>query len=114
MSNYKEKRPWGTFETLLASSECKVKKIIVSPNQRPRYQYHHKRTEVWVVVRGVGIVTIDDVESEVREQSVVVVPVGSRHRIKNIGEEDLIFIEVQLGTYFGEDDIVRLEDDYER
>ena len=86
----------------------------MSPNQRPSYQYHHKRTEVWVVVRGVGIVTIDDVESEVREQSVVVVPVGSRHRIKNIGEEDLIFIEVQLGTYFGEDDIVRLEDDYER
>jgi len=114
MSNYKEKRPWGTYENLLDSNECKVKKIIVSPNQRPSYQYHHKRTEVWVVVRGTGTVTIDDVESQVGEQSVIVVPVGSKHRIKNTGKEDLVFIEVQLGTYFGEDDIVRLEDDYQR
>ena len=114
MSNYKEKRPWGTYENLLDSKDCKVKKIIILPNQRPSYQYHHKRTEVWVVVKGTGIVTIDDIESKVQEESVVIVPLGSKHRIKNTGKDNLIFIEVQLGTYFGEDDIVRLEDDYAR
>ena len=114
MSNYKEERPWGSYENLLDSKDCKVKKIIILPNQRPSYQYHHKRTEVWVVVKGTGIVTIDDIESKVQEESVVIVPLGSKHRIKNTGKDNLIFIEVQLGTYFGEDDIVRLEDDYER
>ena len=114
MSNYKESRPWGTFENILDSESCKVKKIVILPNQQPSYQYHHKRTEVWVIVKGAGVVTIDDKAQEVRPQSVVVVPALAKHRIKNTGVENLVFIEVQLGTYFGEDDIVRISDDYGR
>jgi mannose-6-phosphate isomerase len=114
MSIEKVKKPWGSYENLLDSEECKVKKIIVSPDHRPSYQYHFKRSEIWIVVSGSGTVTIDDKDSDVSEGSVVKVPKLSRHRIKNTGEKDLIFIEVQLGSYFGEDDIVRVSDDYKR
>ena len=107
-------KPWGTYQNLLDSEEGKVKKIIVDPNHRPSYQYHFKREEIWVVVCGTGIVTIDDKDSQVSEGSVVRVPTEAKHRIKNTGTSELIFIEVQLGSYFGEDDIVRVEDDYKR
>tara|TARA_Y100000593_G_C4303522_1_gene334569 strand:+ start:2157 stop:2498 length:342 start_codon:yes stop_codon:yes gene_type:complete len=107
-------KPWGTYQNLLDSDECKVKKLVIYPDHRPSYQYHFKRTEVWVVVQGVGVVTIDDIDQEVGPGSVVVVPVKSKHRIKNTGKDKLIFIEVQLGSYFGEDDIVRVSDDYGR
>jgi len=115
MSNYKEQRPWGEFENLLDTDYCKVKRIIVKPLQRPSYQYHHKRAEIWSVVKGSGIVTIDDIRTMVKVGDVIEVPVGCKHRIENNNSEnDLIFIEVQHGTYFGEDDIVRIEDDYKR
>ena len=113
MSEIVEK-PWGTYQNLLDSEECKVKKIVILPNQRPSYQYHYKRTEVWIVVKGTGLVTIDDKDQVVKEQSIVVVPTMCKHRIKNTGSEQLIFIEVQMGSYFGEDDIVRVSDDYGR
>ena len=112
--NYKEERPWGTFENLLSNDICKVKQIVVSPGQAPSYQYHHQRSEVWVVTQGNGLVILDGEEIHVGPSSIVNVPVSAKHRIRNTGEEDLIFIEVQLGDYFGEDDIVRLEDDYNR
>lgn len=112
--NYKEDRPWGTFENLLDSDICKVKKIIIKPKQAPSYQFHYQRNEVWVVVQGEGLVTLDDEEEFVEVGSSIVVPVGVKHRIRNVGNDDLIFIEVQTGEYFGEDDIVRLEDDYNR
>ena len=112
--NYKEKRPWGEFENLLDVEYCKVKQIIIQPGQAPSYQYHFKREEVWVVVKGEGKLILDDVESSVSPGSIVSVPVETRHRIRNTGDENLIFIEVQLGEYFGEDDIIRLEDDYDR
>ena len=108
------KKPWGTYENLLDSTECKVKRIVVKPEQRPSYQYHFKRSEVWVVVGGSGIVTIEGEDMSVSAGSTITVPIRAKHRIKNTGTEDLVFIEVQLGTYFGEDDIVRVEDDYER
>lgn len=107
-------KPWGTYQNLLDSKECKVKKLVIYPDQRPSYQYHFKRTEVWIVVKGTGIVTIDDIEQPVGPQSIITVPVMSKHRIQNTGEENLIFVEVQLGSYFGEDDIVRVSDDYGR
>lgn len=113
MSNITEK-PWGTYENLLEDSSTKVKKIVIKPGQKPSYQYHFKRSEVWVIVAGKGTVLLDEQESEVSVGSVVVVPVEVKHRITNTGEEDLVFIEVQTGTYFGEDDIVRLEDAYSR
>jgi len=112
--NYKEKRPWGTFENLIDKNFCKVKEIIIKPNQAPSYQFHHKRSEIWIITMGTGLLTLDDTNSEVSKGDIVRVPIGARHRIRNVGSEDLVFVEVQLGTYFGEDDIVRLQDDYDR
>ena len=114
MSNYIEHRPWGSFENLLDEKYCKVKRIIVKPGQRLSYQYHHKRTEHWVVVQGEAIVTLNDKEYEFEEGQVVEIPVGTKHRVRNDYDDDLIFIETQTGSYFGEDDIVRIEDDYGR
>jgi len=108
-------RPWGRYEILLDADDCKVKRIWVNPGARPSYQYHHKRSETWTIISGAGIVTLDGQEIEVAPGSTVEVPVGIKHRIKNTGaSEELVFIEVQHGTYFGEDDIVRVEDDYKR
>ena len=112
--NYKEERPWGSFENLLDEEYCKVKRIIVKPGQRLSYQYHHKRSEAWVVVQGIATVTLDDKEIAYTMGEIVDIPVGTKHRVQNNFEEDLIFIETQTGTYFGEDDIVRLDDDYGR
>ena len=114
MKNYKEERPWGSFEHLLDTDYCKVKEIIVKPNQRLSYQYHHERTEHWVVVQGEATVTLDDEEYEYHKGDVVEIPVGTKHRVENKFDKDLIFIETQTGNYFGEDDIVRIEDDYGR
>ena len=114
MSNYKEERPWGTFENLLDTEYCKVKEIVIKKGGRPSYQYYHKRSEAWVVVQGEAVATLDDVETTYKVGEVIIVPVGTAHRVENRQDEDLKFIEVQTGTYFGEDDIVRLEDDYGR
>ncbi len=114
MSNYIEHRPWGSFEHLLDTNYCKVKRIIVKPNQRLSYQYHHKRSEAWVIVKGIATVTLNDKEIEYKEGKIVDIPVGMKHRVQNNFTEDLIFIETQTGTYFGEDDIVRLSDDFGR
>ena len=92
----------------------KVKRIIVKPGQRLSYQYHHKRSECWVIVQGEAIVTLDGEEYEYHIGDVVEIPVGTKHRVENKFNKDLIFIETQTGTYFGEDDIVRIEDDYGR
>ena len=113
-TNYTEQRPWGSFENLIDNNECKVKQIIIKPGQAPSYQYHFKRSEVWVVVKGQGSVKIDDNLAECSVGSVIVVPVQAKHQIKNTGTEDLIFIEVQLGESFEESDIVRVEDKYGR
>lgn len=114
MSYYKEERPWGSFENIFESDKCKVKKIIIKPNKRPSYQYHLKRSEIWHIIQGNGIVTLEGEDIEIQIGSSVMVPIGSKHRVFNNGETDLIFIEIQSGTYFGEDDIVRVEDDYGR
>lgn len=112
--NYKEERPWGTFENLLDEEYCKVKRLIIHPGHRPSYQYHYKRSEHWIVVQGTAKVTLDDQEIDLVSGENIFIPKESHHRIQNVGEEPLIFIEVQCGTYFGEDDIVRLSDDYSR
>ena len=114
MSNYIEHSPWGSFEILLDEDYCKVKRLIVKPGQRLSYQYHHERTEHCVIVQGEAIVTLDDKEYEYHIGDVVEIPVTTKHRVENKFDKDLIFIETQTGTYFGEDDIVRLEDDYGR
>ena len=113
-TNYIEERPWGSFENLLEEDYCKVKRIIVKPGQRLSYQYHHKRGEAWTVVSGIATMTLDDKISLHTYGETILIPQGTKHRVENKSEQDLIFIETQTGTYFGEDDIVRLEDDYGR
>ncbi len=111
---FSEKRPWGHYENLLDVDYCKVKRIVVKPNQRPSYQYHHKRSEHWVIVQGTALVTLEGEEVTYIPGDHIFIPTGKKHRIQNTGKNDLIFIEVQCGTYFGEDDIVRVSDDYNR
>lgn len=92
----------------------KVKRLTVEPGQRLSYQRHAQRAEHWFVVGGEGVVTIDDQEQVVRAGTAIDVPMGAAHRIANGGSEPLVFVEVQHGSYFGEDDIERLDDDYGR
>ena len=108
-------RPWGTYEVLLDAEDCKVKRITVKPGQKPSYQYHHKRNEHWLVISGHGEARINDDPVDASPGTHIFVPMLAKHTIENTGaEENLVFIEIQTGEYFGEDDIVRLEDDYGR
>jgi mannose-6-phosphate isomerase-like protein (cupin superfamily) len=107
-------RPWGTYEVLTASETHQVKRIVVHPGKRLSYQTHEQRSEYWVIVSGTGTVTLDDIQSMALGGDAFIIEQGIAHRIANTGEEDLVFIETQLGLYFGEDDIVRLEDDFGR
>lgn len=109
-----DRRPWGEYHVLEDAEDCKVKRIDVLPGKRLSYQRHARRAEHWVVVRGVGLVTLDGVEHELQPGMSIDIPVGAAHRVANPGGETLSFIEVQRGTYFGEDDIERLEDDFGR
>ena len=109
-----DQRPWGSFTVLDEGETYKVKRIEVLPQKRLSYQKHDRRSEHWMVVAGVAKVTLDGRESTVASGGTIDVPVGAAHRIENVGSEKLIFIEIQRGTYFGEDDIQRLQDDYGR
>jgi len=110
----KEERPWGRFFVLHDEPTYKIKRIEVETGHRLSYQYHKGRSEVWTIVNGEATITIDGIVSEFNIGKTIVIPQGAKHRIENSGNEILIFIEVQIGTYFGEDDIVRIEDDYKR
>src|SRR4051794_38671868 len=110
----REERPWGSWEVIDAEDGYKVKRIEVHPGCRLSYQFHEHRSEHWVVVQGQATCLIDGVESVAEPGHSVDVPLGAKHRLGNDGEETLIVIEVQRGAYTGEDDIVRLEDDYGR
>jgi len=99
---------------LAEEAEYKAKKIVVCPGQRISLQRHRLRTEHWYVVQGEAMVTRDDEDIFLRKGQSVDIPQGTWHRIKNTGEKDMVFIEVQTGDYFGEDDIERREDDYGR
>jgi mannose-6-phosphate isomerase-like protein (cupin superfamily) len=114
MKNYKEERPWGTFENLYDEDDGKVKIITIYPGQSPSYQYHHKRGEVWTVLSGKGKLRLNDEYIEMLPGKTYEVPVGAHHQPINDGQENLVFVETQIGSYFGEDDIVRLEDKYGR
>jgi mannose-6-phosphate isomerase len=109
-----DERPWGKYFVLEDAPTHKVKRIEVKPGGRLSYQYHHKRSEVWTIVQGKARITLNDVDTDYATGNVIEIPLNAKHRIMNIGEETLVFVEVQLGTYFGEDDIVRIEDDYNR
>jgi mannose-6-phosphate isomerase len=107
-------RPWGHYEVLQESDLHKVKCIYVKPGTRLSYQRHQKRREHWVIVSGIATVVIDGHAMTKLPGETVAVEMGQLHRIGNSGAEELVFIEVQTGTYFGEDDIERIEDDYAR
>ncbi len=107
-------RPWGCFETLELDTGYQVKRIIVHPGAKLSLQSHQHRSEHWVVVNGIARVTNGDKVFTVSENQSTYIPVGTKHRVENIGDENLTFIEVQVGDYLGEDDITRYEDDYGR
>ncbi len=109
-----EKRPWGDYEILRDTEHFKSKVIHVRPHSQISYQSHAKREEHWIITRGQGEVVLNDQIIPIKAGSHVHIPVGAKHRIRNNSDEMIEFVEVQLGTYFGEDDIVRYEDDYKR
>lgn len=109
-----ELRPWGDFEVLRDTERFKSKLIRVHPGQQLSYQSHRHRSEHWVIVAGHPEVVLDDAVHRLAPGDHIAIPQGARHRIRNPGGEPVEFVEVQLGSYFGEDDIVRYEDDYQR
>jgi mannose-6-phosphate isomerase len=115
MTSEHDERPWGNYTVLDEAADYKVKRITVVAGKRLSYQRHARRAEHWLVVHGAGRVTLEGEEFDVCPGTAVDVPVGAAHRIANTGTtQTLTFIEVQRGDYFGEDDIVRLDDDYGR
>jgi mannose-6-phosphate isomerase len=107
-------RPWGYYQVYADESDHKVKRIVVYPGKRLSLQRHQRRAEHWYVMEGEAVVTRDDEELHLKEGDSVDIPRGAVHRVRNPGTENMGFIEVQTGDYFGEDDIERLEDDFGR
>jgi mannose-1-phosphate guanylyltransferase/mannose-6-phosphate isomerase len=107
-------RPWGSYQSVDNGDRHQVKRIIVKPGSRLSLQKHHHRAEHWIVVRGAARVTINDDVKIVHENESVYIPMGAVHRLENPGKIMLELIEVQTGSYLGEDDIIRIEDDYQR
>ena len=110
----KDHRPWGWFESLVIADRFQVKRIVVHPGAALSLQAHRHRAEHWIVVEGTARVTVDDTVSQISENESVYIPLGAKHRLENPGKLPMILIEVQTGTYLGEDDIMRYEDLYAR
>ena len=109
-----EKRPWGKFENLLVDENCKVKRIQINPKKRLSLQYHKYRSEHWLVVKGKANIYLNGNIRILKPGESVDIKLGDEHYVENTTNEELIIIETQLGTYFGEDDIIRLDDPYGR
>jgi mannose-1-phosphate guanylyltransferase/mannose-6-phosphate isomerase len=109
-----ETRPWGKYEVLADKAEFKSKVITVDPGQQLSYQSHKKRAEHWVVVSGMAEVVLNDKVHALKSGESIHIPLGAKHRMRNPGVSPLVFVEVQTGVYFGEDDIERYQDDYNR
>jgi mannose-1-phosphate guanylyltransferase/mannose-6-phosphate isomerase len=107
-------RPWGSYESIDNGDKFQVKHITVNPGAKLSLQMHHKRAEHWIVVSGTAVVTCGDKVFPLNENQSTYIPLGSKHRLENTGPEPLHLIEVQSGSYLGEDDIVRFEDTYGR
>lgn len=107
-------RPWGFYIVLSDEPDHKVKRIVVYPGKRLSLQRHRRRSEHWHMVNGEALVTLNDKEIRLKKGESVDIAANAAHRIKNIGTENVVFIEIQQGDYFGEDDIERLEDDFGR
>jgi len=109
-----EARPWGGFQTLEEGRGYKVKRLVVEPGHRFSLQKHYRRAEHWVMVSGSAKVTIGRRSRRIRPREAVTVPRGAWHRAENVGRVPVVVVEVQYGSYLGEDDIVRRQDDYGR
>ena len=107
-------RPWGSYDVLDAGEGFQVKRLTISPGASVSFQFHHHRAEHWIVVRGTARVTKDDEVFLLEENESVSIPQGMKHRLENPGTTPLEVIEAQMGDYLGEDDIIRLEDNYNR
>lgn len=107
-------RPWGSYQSLDTGERHQVKRIIVKAGGRLSLQKHHHRSEHWIVVRGTALVTVNELQKMVHENESIYIPIGAVHRMENPGKIPLELIEVQTGSYLGEDDIIRIEDDYRR
>jgi mannose-1-phosphate guanylyltransferase/mannose-6-phosphate isomerase len=107
-------RPWGSYQSVDNGERHQVKRIVVKPGGRLSLQKHHHRSEHWIVVRGAAQVTVNELVKTVHENESIYIPIGSVHRLENPGKIQLELIEVQTGSYLGEDDIIRIEDDYKR
>jgi mannose-6-phosphate isomerase len=108
-------RPWGNYTVLDDDApDHKVKRLVVHPGKRLSYQRHSKRAEHWFIVSGHALVTLDGKQIDLHPGEAIDIPLEGAHRIANEGDTDVVLIEVQHGSYFGEDDIVRLDDDYGR
>ena len=115
MKKKKSKFPWGGAEALTEGESYRVKRISLNPESRQSYQSHKHRAESWVILSGEGKITIDDEETSIGPAAIVMISIGVKHRIENTSaDEPMIFIETQFGSYIGEDDITRYEDDYGR
>ena len=114
MSADETQRPWGRYEILQSSGAHKVKCIWVSPGMRLSYQRHQRRAEHWFIIEGQARITLNGDTFEMGAGDSIDINIGDAHRIENIGQIELLFTEVQTGTYFGEDDIERIEDDFGR
>ena len=110
----KQETVWGKWEIIHETSGCKVKQLTINPNQRLSYQKHMKRQESWTIIQGSALVTLDGSQHNLTYGDNIFIPKESLHRIANKNKDALVIIEVQTGTYFGEDDIIRIEDDYGR
>jgi mannose-6-phosphate isomerase-like protein (cupin superfamily) len=109
-----EQRPWGNYTVLFTDESCQVKKLVVNPGKRISLQSHNFRGEHWFIVLGQGVTELDGEDIEVGPGDSIDVPIGSKHRISSGNLEPLVFVEVQTGASFAEDDIVRYEDDFGR
>jgi mannose-1-phosphate guanylyltransferase/mannose-6-phosphate isomerase len=107
-------RPWGSYQSVDMGERHQVKRIVVKPGGRLSLQKHHHRSEHWIVVRGAARVTVNEDVKTVHENESIYIPIGAVHRLENPGKISLELIEVQTGSYLGEDDIIRIEDDYRR
>lgn len=115
LSIERSERPWGHYLVIHESADTfKVKTLSVTPGQRLSLQSHTKRSEHWFVVEGEGTVWLDDERIDVTPGQSVDIPQGAKHRVASTGQVPLVFVEVQHGSYFGEDDITRYDDDYGR
>lgn len=113
-SHIKVQGPWGSYQSVDMGDRHQVKRIVVKPGERLSLQKHHHRSEHWVVVRGTARVTVNELVEIVHENESIYIPIGAIHRLENPGKILLELIEVQTGSYLGEDDIIRMEDDYQR